>query len=80
MHDLAERQRQIGDDVGCGHHLLHRQLGQGRQCVGGQAERRRAGPGTFQVDILQVVLDQLANARRAVDMRDDLEQEVGRSA
>ena len=39
---------------------------------------RAAGPvqAPLQIDFLQVVLDELADARRAVDMRDDFEEEV----
>ena len=39
-----------------------------------------AGPvqAPFSDDVLEVVLDQLADARAAVDVRDDLEQEVRR--
>ena len=41
-----------------------------------------AGPvqAPFSVDVLEVVLDQLADARRAVDVRDDLEQKLGAAA
>lgn len=76
MHNLAETEREIGDDVRCGDDLQHRQLGERRQGVRGQRKCSRAGPGAFQVDVLQAVFDQLADARRAVDVRDDLEQEA----
>src|SRR6478672_8384159 len=41
-----------------------------------QMERRRPGPRAPDRDILEVVFDQFADAWRAVDMRNDLEQEV----
>ncbi len=77
MHDLAETEREIGDEVNSGDDLEHRQLGERRQGVGEQGELGRSGPGAFEIDILQMVFDQLAYARRAIDMRYDLEQEVG---
>ena len=44
--------------------------------MGPQIERGRRGPGAFDGDVLEVVFDKLADARRTVDMRDDLQQEV----
>src|SRR6185437_14807905 len=76
--DLAEAERQVGDDVHAGQHLEHRQLGHRRQRMRAQIERGRPGPGALERDILEVVLDDLADARRAVDMRDDLQEEVRR--
>ena len=44
-------------------------------CV--EFERARPRPCTVEVDILEMVFNQFANARTAVDMWNDLEQEVG---
>src|SRR5712692_8089657 len=43
-----------------------------------KVERSRPGPCALHVDILAMVAHQLADARSAVDMRDDLEQEIRR--
>src|ERR1700730_8446841 len=43
-----------------------------------QSELSRSRPGTFQIDILKMVFDQLADACCTVDVRQYLEQEVGR--
>src|SRR6476619_8421188 len=43
-----------------------------------QMERRRPGPRAPDRDILEMIFDQFADAWRAVDMRNDLEQEVRR--
>src|SRR5499427_9223994 len=78
VNDLAEPKGEVGDDVRAGHDLEHRQLGERRQGVREQGELGRPGPCSLQVDVGEIVLDQLADARRAVDVRDDLEQEIGR--
>jgi hypothetical protein len=59
-------------------HLQHRQLGDRGQSVRVQVERRRAGPGALHGHVLEIIAHQLADPRAAVDMRDDLEQEVRR--
>src|SRR5262245_13728763 len=76
--DLAEPEREIADHVDRGHHFEHRQLRHRRQRVRGKRQRRRAGPGALERDVLEIVLNKLADPRAAVDVRDDLEQEVGR--
>src|SRR5713101_4651154 len=76
VRDLAEAEGQVGDDVDARHDLQDRKLGHRRQRMRVEVERGRAGPGAFDRDVLEVVLDELADARRAVDMRDDLQQEV----
>jgi hypothetical protein len=76
MCDLAEWERQIGDEVHRRDHFDDRQLRDGGQCMGQEAQRCRTSPGPLQMDIFQVVFDELADAWRAVDMGDDLEQEV----
>jgi hypothetical protein len=77
VHDLAERKREIGDDVDPRNDFQHWQLGKRSQRVGEQSELSWSSPGALQIDIREVVFDQLADARRTVDMRYDLEQEVG---
>src|SRR6185312_16956641 len=74
--DLAEFEREIGDDVRAGDDLEDGELGERRQRVREQRELGRAGPRSLQVDVAQPIFDQLADARRAVDMWDDLEQEI----
>src|SRR5258708_625696 len=64
VHDLAETKRQIGNDVSAGHDLEHGQFRQRRQRVRHEIQRRRTGPGALELDILQFILDQLADARR----------------
>ena len=78
MNDLAEIEGEVGDDVRAGHDLEHGQLGERRQGVREQGELGRPGPCALEIDVGEVVLDQLADARRAVDVRNDLEQEAGR--
>ena len=75
---LAEAERQVGDDVRRRDDFEHRQLGDRRQRVRMKLKRAGPGPGALQVDILKVVLDQLADARRAVDMRNDFQEIVRR--
>src|SRR5262249_48504411 len=76
--DLAELEGEVGDDVRPGHDLEHRQLGERRQGVREQGELGRPGPRSLQIDVAEIVLDQLADARRAVDGGDDLEQKFWR--
>ena len=46
--------------------------------MGMQIERARSSPSTFQIDVLKVVFDQLADARATVHMRYDLQKEIWR--
>ena len=78
VNHFAEAEREVGHDVGRGYNLEHRQLGEGRQRVRTQLERAGSDPGALHLDIGEVVLDQLANAWAAVDMRDDFEQVIRR--
>src|SRR5215831_20323736 len=41
-----------------------------------QAKRGRAGPGLLQGNILQMIAHEFANPRAAIDMRNDLQNEV----
>src|SRR4029079_5704338 len=56
--------------------LEHGQIGNWRERVRDQGKRRRARPGAFEGDVFKLVLDQLANSRGAVDVRNDLEQKI----
>src|SRR5262249_2452876 len=66
VNDFAELEGQVGDDVRAGHDLEHRQLGERREGVREQVELGRPGPCSLQIDLGEVVLDQLADAWRAV--------------
>src|SRR5215472_5829737 len=46
--------------------------------MGMQIERARSGPSAFQIDVLKVVFDQLADPRATIDMRYDLQEEIWR--
>src|SRR5262245_19629691 len=46
--------------------------------MGIKRERGRTGPGALHLDILEIVLDELADARAAIDVGNDLEKEVRR--
>ena len=48
----------------------------GASACGLEVERRRPGPGAFHDDVFEPVVDQLEDARAAVDMRNDLEQVI----
>src|SRR5882724_3812972 len=78
VHDLAEPQREVAEDVHCRDDLQDRQLR--HRCHGVRAERQRAraGPRASDRDVLEIVFDQLANAGAAVDMRNDLQEKIGR--
>src|SRR5262245_1615010 len=78
VNDLAKVEGEVGDDVRAGHDLEHWQLGERRQGVREQGELSWPSPCSLQIDIGKVILDQLADSCRAVDMRNDLEQEIGR--
>ena len=47
MDDLAQAERQVGEDVHGRHDLEHRQLGDRRQRVRVQVERAGPGPGAL---------------------------------
>src|SRR5262249_3424263 len=78
VYDLAKPQGQIGQDVHGGKDFQDRQFGDRRH--GMRAERQGAwtGPRAFDRDVLEVILDQLANARATVDVRNDLQKKVWR--
>src|SRR5260370_31955922 len=76
VHDVAETEREIGENVGCRLDLQHRQLGDGCQGVRGQRQGCGAGPYSLQNDVLEMIFDELADARGAVDVRNNLQQEI----
>jgi hypothetical protein len=78
VRDVAQPERQVGQYVDGGHHLENWQVSYGCQRVRRQMERRRPGPRALYRDILEMVFDQFADAWPAVEMRNDLEQEVRR--
>src|SRR5689334_9142844 len=79
MNHLTETKGQIGEDMRGRDHFEHGQLRDRRQSMRMQLERSRPCPRAFHGDIFKRVFDDLADARRTVDMRDDLEQEIGGS-
>src|SRR5262249_40387618 len=42
----------------------------------GQRQSRGASPGALQGDVLEIIFHELAHTQAAVDVRDDLEQEI----
>src|SRR6202022_3950414 len=78
VHNLPQPERQVGYYVNRGHHFENWQVSYGCQRMRRQMERRRPGPRAFDRDVLEMIFDQFADAWRAVDMRNDLEQEVRR--
>src|ERR1700730_15579022 len=75
-HDLAKTQRQVRHIVGSRNHLTHRQPRHVAQRVLEELDRSRPRPGSLHRDVFHVIAHQLADPRRAVDMRDDLDHEV----
>src|SRR5215831_15683351 len=76
VHDLAEAERQVRENVDCRDDLDDRQLGDRGQRMRGQCQSRGAGPGALQRNVLEMVFHELAHARAAVDVGDDLQQEI----
>ncbi len=76
MNHLPQSERQIGDQVEPGEDFQHGQVRHRRQRMRLELQCGRPCPGTLQVHILQVILDQLADANATVHMGDDLEQVV----
>ncbi len=77
MNDLPQSERQIGDHVEAGEDFEHGQVRDGRKGMRLELQCCRSSPGALQVHILQIILDQLADASGSVHMRDDLEQVIG---
>src|ERR1700704_2476501 len=78
MHDLAKSQRKVAQNVHGRDNLKDRQFGHRRHGMRAERQRARTGPRALDRDVLEMVLDQFANARAAVDMRDDLQEEIRR--
>jgi hypothetical protein len=68
--DLAEAEGEVGENVGCRHDLAHGEIGDGRQRVWPEVKCSRPSPGAFHGHILEPVIDQLEDARAAIDVRD----------
>src|SRR5579872_2272552 len=75
--DAAEIEGEIGDGVDAGDHLAHRQLGDRGERMRAKLERRGARPCALEHDLSEAITHQLANARRAVDMRHDFQEKSG---
>src|SRR5690349_9938640 len=75
-HDFAKAKRQVGDIMGGRNHFAHRQPRHIAERMIKKLDRCGAGPSPLHRDILHVIAHQLADPRRAVDMRDDLDHEV----
>jgi len=58
-------------------HFNHRQPGDVGDRVMEELQGRRPAPRAFQVHIEQVIADELQDPRASVDMRDDLQDEIG---
>src|SRR5262245_24741686 len=78
MHHLAEAEREIAQNMDGRDDLQHGQFGHRRQGMRGERQGARPDPRALDRDVLEAILDQLADARAAVDMRDDLQQEIRR--
>src|SRR5262245_49232437 len=61
--DLAEAEGEIADQVHGRHDLQHRQFRDRREGMRGQRQRRRSCPRALERDVLEVILDQLADPR-----------------
>ena len=74
MHDFAEPEREIGDQVCGGDDFPDWKIRDGRQGVGMKLERRRPSPCSLEDDVREIEPNQFADTRRAVDMGNDLQQ------
>src|SRR6516162_7290736 len=74
--DLAEAERDIANQVNRGHDLEHGQLGDRGERMRRERKRRRACPRALERNVLEIIFDELADSRAAVDVRNDLEQKV----
>ncbi|KZE35759.1 hypothetical protein AVW15_12495 [Chelatococcus daeguensis] len=76
MGDAPSPARQIGDEMQGGHDFEHQQFRHRRQRMRVERQGREPRPRPFDDDVLEEIYDEFADARRAIDMRDDLEREV----
>ncbi len=77
MNDFAQSQGEIGENMDGRNDFQHRQISNRRESMRVEFQCGRSYPGAFQMHVLQVILDQFADARRAVHVGDNLEQVVG---
>src|SRR5574340_615779 len=77
MDHMAQPERQVGKDMNARHDFAHRQPYDRGEGVIKQFERDRTAPGALELDILELILHQLTDTRCVVDVRDDLQQEIG---
>src|SRR5262249_29071202 len=74
--DFAETEREIANEVNRGHDLEHGQLRDRGEGVRRERKRRWPRPRALERDVLEIIFDELADARAAVDVGNDLEQKV----
>src|SRR5262249_26693447 len=74
--DFAEAEREIANEVNRGHDLEEGQLRDRGEGIRRERKGRRARPRAFERDVVEIIFDELADARAAVDVRNDLEQKV----
>src|SRR5271167_808917 len=73
--DLAETERQIRDVMAGADHFAHRQPRHVAHGMLEKLDRGRAGPSALDRHVFEVITHQFADARRAIDVRDDLDHE-----
>src|SRR5215813_7696461 len=74
--DLAEAERDIANEVNRGYDLEHGQLRDRGEGMRRERKRRWSRPRALERDVLEIIFDELADSRAAVDVRNDLEQKV----
>ena len=74
---MPRPERQVGENMHGGYDFEHRQVGNRRQRMRIQLERAGPGPRALHVDVLETIVDELADTGRAIDMRNDLQQKFG---
>src|SRR5262245_15114572 len=74
VHDFAEAERQIRENVDSRDNLEDRQLGDRGQRMRGQRQGCGPGPSALQRNVLEIIFHELAYARAAVHVRDDFQQ------
>src|SRR5262249_49890088 len=77
VRNLGAAEAEVGDDVLGRQDLEDRERGDRRVHVGMELERGRAAPGALDHEVAYPELDDLADARREVYVRDLLQQEPG---
>jgi hypothetical protein len=75
--DFAEPEGEIGDQVRGRDDFPDWKIRNRRQRVGMKLERRRSSPRPLEDDVREIEANQFADARRAVDMGNDLQQQAG---